>query len=116
MSIFNLHSNVLADHRDFFRSFYAVADRRACASHRWGQSKHGLLRAEMGACFACACGLTRDGLCWILTPAEVHGPDFLCETFRAPKEKETAKFVEYRPRRLVLEVWDKVPPQMQDVV
>jgi hypothetical protein len=30
MSIFNLHSNVLADYRDFVRSFFTVADDRAC--------------------------------------------------------------------------------------
>src|SRR2546421_8244404 len=29
MSIFNLHSNVLADYRDFVRSFFSVADERA---------------------------------------------------------------------------------------
>src|SRR5664279_2615943 len=29
MSIFNLHSNVLADYRDFVRSFFSVADDRA---------------------------------------------------------------------------------------
>src|SRR6266446_2401123 len=31
MSIFNLHSNVLADYRDFVRSFFSVADDRARA-------------------------------------------------------------------------------------
>src|SRR5437867_11134349 len=29
MSIFSLHSNVLADYRDFVRSFFSVADDRA---------------------------------------------------------------------------------------
>ncbi len=29
MSIFNLHSNVLDDYRDFVRSFFTVADDRA---------------------------------------------------------------------------------------
>ena len=29
MSIFNLHSSVLADYRDFVRSFFTVADDRA---------------------------------------------------------------------------------------
>ena len=33
------------------------------------------------------------------------------ETFRVLKEKETAKFGEYRTRRLVLEAWDKLPPR-----
>lgn len=29
MSVFNLHSNVLADYRDYVRSFFSVADDRA---------------------------------------------------------------------------------------
>jgi hypothetical protein len=32
------------------------------------------------------------------------------ETFRVLKEKKTAKFGEYRTRRLVLEAWYKLPP------
>lgn len=44
---------------------------------------------------------------YILDPADVHGPDFPGETFRVLKEKETAKFGEYRTRRLVLEAWDR---------
>ena len=55
-----------------------------------------------------AYGLTRDELRYILDPADVHGPDFPGETFRVLKEKETAKFGEYRTRRLVLEAWDKL--------
>jgi hypothetical protein len=47
---------------------------------------------------------------YILNPADVHGPDFPGETFRVLKEKELAKFGEYRTRRLVLEAWDKLPP------
>ncbi len=30
------------------------------------------------------------------------------DTFRVLKEKETAKFGEYRTRRLVLEAWDRL--------
>ncbi len=55
-----------------------------------------------------AYGLTRDELRCILGPADVHGPDFPGETFRVLKEKETAKFGEYRTRRLVLEAWDRL--------
>jgi hypothetical protein len=54
MSIFNLHSNVLGDYRDFVRSFFPG------------------------------------------------------KTFHVLKEKETAKFGEYRTRRLVLEAWDRL--------
>jgi hypothetical protein len=54
---------------------------------------------------------------YILDPADlpgaaaqagVHGPDFPGETFRVLKEKETAKFGEFRARRLVLEAWDRL--------
>jgi hypothetical protein len=45
---------------------------------------------------------------YILTPADVYGPDFAGETFRVLQEKETAKFGEYRTRRLVLEAWDRL--------
>ena len=44
---------------------------------------------------------------YILDPAGVHGPDFPGETFRVLKDKEQAKFGEFRTRRLVLEAWDK---------
>ena len=60
--------------------------------------------------FLRAYGLTRDELRYILDPADVYGPDFPGETFRVLKEKEQAKFGEYRTRRLVLEAWDKLPP------
>jgi len=52
-------------------------------------------------------GLTRAGLPYILDPADVQGPDFPGEAFRMLKEKEIAKFDEYRTRRLVLEAWDR---------
>jgi hypothetical protein len=47
----------------------------------------------------------------VAAQAGVHGPDFPGETFRVLKERELAKFGEYRTRRLVLEAWDKLPPQ-----
>ena len=64
------------------------------------------MRAELDAWYARAYGLTRDELRYILDPADVHGPDFPGETFRVLKEKEQAKFGEFRTRRLVLEAWD----------
>jgi len=91
-------------------------------------------RAELDAWFARAYGLTRKQLRYILDPAdltrrelenildpweEVRDPldpaayaaraaasDFPGETFRVLKEKETAKYGEYRTRRLVLEAWE----------
>ncbi len=80
------------------------------APYRWDEARRALLRAELDAWYARAYGLTRDELRYILDPADVHGPDFPGETFRVLKEKETAKFGEYRTRRLVLEAWDKLPP------
>ena len=79
------------------------------APYRWDEARRALLRAELDAWYARAYGLTRDELRYILDPADVHGPDFPGETFRVLKEKETAKFGEYRTRRLVLEAWDKLP-------
>src|SRR5881396_3069165 len=76
--------------------------------YRWDEARRALLRAELDAWFARAYGLTRDELRYILDPADVHGPDFPGETFRVLKEKETAKFGEYRTRRLVLEAWDRL--------
>jgi hypothetical protein len=40
--------------------------------------------------------------------ARVAASDFPGETFRVLKEKEHAKFGEYRTRRLVLEAWHRV--------
>jgi len=52
--------------------------------------------------------MIQDRQCYILDPADVHRPDFPGETFRVLKENETAKFGEYRTRRLVLEAWDRL--------
>ncbi|MEI8045158.1 MAG: hypothetical protein WCL11_27345, partial [Verrucomicrobiota bacterium] len=83
-----------------------IASGEAPTPFRWDEARRALLRAELDAWFARAYGLTRDELRYILDPADVHGPDFPGETFRVLKEKETAKFGEYRTRRLVLEAWD----------
>jgi len=101
MSIFKLPSNVLADYRDLVRSFYSIVDDRA---------REFVQRAldRMNAWFARAYRLTRDELRYILDPTDIHGPAFLGETFRVLKEKETAKFGEYRTHRLVLEAWDRL--------
>ncbi len=106
------------------------------APYRWDEARRALLRAELDAWFARAYGLTRKQLRYILDPAdlpprelenildpweEVRDPldasgyaarvaasDFPGETFRVLKEKEQAKFGEYRTRRLVLEAWDRL--------
>lgn len=101
---------------------------------KWDETRRAQLRAELDAWYARAYGLTRKQLRYILDPAdltqrelenildpweEVRDPvdaaayaaraaasDFPGETFRVLKEKEIAKFGEYRTRRLVLEAWD----------
>jgi hypothetical protein len=40
--------------------------------------------------------------------ARVAASDFPGETFRVLKEKEQAKFGEYRTRRMVLEAWEMI--------
>lgn len=76
---------------------------------RCNGSRRAQLGAELDAWFARAYGLTRDELRYILDPSDVYGPNFPGETFRVLKEKELAKFGEYRTRRLVLEAWDRLP-------
>lgn len=74
----------------------------------WDGERRALLRAELDAYYAALYGLTRDDLRYILDPADVYGPDFPGETFRALKEKEIKTYGEYRTRRLVLEAWDRL--------
>jgi hypothetical protein len=62
----------------------------------------------MNAYYARLYGLTRDELRYILDPKEVYGEDFPGETFRVLKEKEIKQLGQYRTRRLVLEVWDRM--------
>jgi hypothetical protein len=93
-------------------------------------------QAEMDAWYASAYGLTRKQLRYVLDPADLttrelenildpseEVPDplepagcaaccqashWLGETFRVLKEKELARFGEYRTRRLVLEAWARL--------
>jgi hypothetical protein len=55
------------------------------------------------------CGLAPDELRYILDLGHDPGPPFTGETCRVLEEKETAKYGEYRTRRLVLEAWDRLP-------
>jgi hypothetical protein len=72
----------------------------------WDEDRRALLRAELDAFYARAYGLSRDQLRYILDPADVRGPDYPSETFRVLKDKEVARYNEYRTQRLVLEAWD----------
>jgi hypothetical protein len=74
----------------------------------WDEDRRALLRAELDATIAKLYGLTRDQLRYILDPADVYGPDYPSETFRVLQKNETAKFGEYRTRRLVLDAWDRL--------
>jgi hypothetical protein len=74
----------------------------------WDEDRRAHLRADLDAFYACAYGLTRDELRYILDPADVKGLDYPSETFRVLKEKEIRQFGEYRTRRLVLAAWDRM--------
>jgi len=75
---------------------------------RWDEVRRAQLRAELDAYYARLYGLTRDELRYILDPKEVHGEDFPGETFRVLKEKEMRLYGEFRTRRLVLAMWDRL--------
>jgi ATP-dependent helicase YprA (DUF1998 family) len=138
MSIFNLHSNVLADYRDYVRSFFTVADERArefidCElveqARLWPEAllqvspsyarvasvdeladrdlilrgTAEIFRNEQGEPFY----LYQHQVEAIVRAARgqsyVETSDFPGEAFCVHKDKEIAKCVEYRNRRLALE-------------
>jgi hypothetical protein len=72
----------------------------------WDEDRRANLRAELDAFYARAYGLSRDGLRYILDPADVKGPDYPSETFRVLKTNEIRRFGEYRTARLVMQAWD----------
>jgi hypothetical protein len=74
----------------------------------WEEDRRAQLRAELDAFYARSYGLSRDELRYILDPADVKGTDYPTETFRVLKEKEIAKYGEYRTARLVLQAWDRM--------
>lgn len=78
------------------------------APFAWDEDRRADLRADLDAFFARAYGLNRDELRYILDPADVKGPDYPSETFRVLKNKEVAKYGEYRTQRLVLAAWDRM--------
>lgn len=72
----------------------------------WDEERRARLRAELDGFFARKYGLSRDELRYVLDPADVHGSEFPSETFRVLRDKEIARFGEYRTRRLVLQAYD----------
>lgn len=65
-------------------------------------------RACSSRVYARLYGLDRDGLRYILDPADVMGADYPSETFRVLKEGELRSYGEYRTRSLVLDAWDRL--------
>ncbi len=90
-------------------------DPQTMAPFAWNEDRCAMLRAELDAYYARLYGLTRDELRYILDPQDVYGPDFPGETFRVLKDNETAKYGEYRTRRLVLEAWDRLESEFGPV-
>lgn len=104
----------------------------------WDEDRRALLRAELDAYYARLYGLTRKQLRYILDPhglsdAELEnildpwedptcsGPHLLPdnptttfpgETFRVLKNNDTAKYGDYRTRRLVLEAWARLEAEL----
>ncbi len=83
-------------------------DRCPLPPFKWNDERRARLRAELDAYYAKLYGLDERDLRYILDPADVYGPDFPGETFRVLKEKEIARYGEYRTRRLVLEAWERL--------
>jgi len=83
-------------------------DRCPLAPFKWNDDRRAVLRAELDAYYAKLYGLDERDLRYILDPTDVYGPDFPGETFRVLKEKEIARYGEYRTRRLVLEAWERI--------
>jgi len=93
----------------------------------WDEERRAVLRAELDAYYARLYGLTRKQLRYILDPHDLtdreledildlaedppdvpRTKDFPGETFRVLKEREMRQYGEYRTKRLVLEVWDRL--------
>jgi len=83
-------------------------DRCPLPPFKWSDDRRARLRAELDAYYAGLYGLDERDLRYILDPTDVYGPDFPGETFRVLKEKEIARYGEYRTRRLVLEAWESL--------
>jgi hypothetical protein len=79
-----------------------------CPPFPWDEDRRARLRAELDAYFAKLYGLDDNDLRYILDPEEIFGPDFPGETFRVMKDKDIARYGEYRTKRLVLDAWSQL--------
>ena len=99
--------NAIGGHSYHTPEWYAPPeDRCPLPPFKWSDDRRAQLRAELDAYYAKLYGLDERDLRYILDPTDVYGPDFPGETFRVLKEKEIARYGEYRTRRLVLEAWN----------
>ncbi|RWN51502.1 N-6 DNA methylase [Mesorhizobium sp.] len=78
------------------------------APYAWDEVRRAALRAELNAFFARKYGLSRDELRYVLDPTDPKGQDYPSETFRVLKNKEQARYHEYRTGKLVLAAWDRL--------
>jgi hypothetical protein len=62
----------------------------------WDDERRALLRAELDGAFFHLYGVNRDDV------------DYIMETFPIVKRKDQAKFGEYRTKRLILDVYDRM--------
>ena len=69
--------------------------------------RRAVLQAELDAIFAHLYGLNTEDLRYILDPEDICGKGCINETFRMLKDNELRQYGEYRPKRLVLEAWNK---------
>ena len=58
-------------------------------------------------------GLSRDQMRYLLDPADILGPECGFETFGALRRADFRQYGELRTRRLILEVWDRMPSPME---
>lgn len=77
--------------------------------------RRAILRAEFDARYARLYGLSEEEFHYILDPSDIYGADYPSESFRVLKEKEIARFGEYRTRRLALEAWGRMAGLQMDV-
>lgn len=82
---------------ELFFSTYELADSSAKAAPlMWDGDRRESLRVELDAAFFHLFGVDRDAAAYIL------------ETFPIIKRKDEAKYGEYRTKRLILEVYDRM--------
>ena len=70
------------------------------APYRWDTTRRELLRAELDAAFFHLYGIERDDV------------DYIMDTFPIVRRKDEAQYGEYRTKRLILEVYDRMTEAM----